>query len=344
MGSLWLSIKKIDSLENALLSTLAILISFCFIDAYYGPFKREHIILIIAAQSIGGIYLTGSNRIRFLTSFKFSTLILCLCIVAFLAQYHITILVLSIIWLAFNITYCFRFFPKNAGDLIIPASLIFFFVLSSGKNEIEYVSFTFIGCVIGSLCQLFFALFLLLYKKTRKPQRTFPNSSITTNQSKSTHSLKLNNEEIFYSIRLAVMLLIGIYISEYSSLKHSYWIPFSIVVLSRISLQVTHKRILSRIGGTLLGCIIAYLIFSIQLPKSFLFCLIVIVNGMFVFYLRRNYAVATFYITLFVLLQSCYEETLDLKMTLERFCFTVLSGVLVFGFSYVEPKLFYQKT
>jgi len=62
-----------------------------------------------------------------------------------------------------------------------------------------------------------------------------------------------------HGLRLALALAIATLISESTGLRHQYWLPMSVVWMSRVDLSITVERVLHRVLGTILGLLVVLL-------------------------------------------------------------------------------------
>lgn len=107
-----------------------------------------------------------------------------------------------------------------------------------------------------------------------------------------------------HAIRLAVCVVMGIAIGRAFDIQRSYWIPMTVALVLKPDFNSTFSRGVQRIGGTLVGLLLATGLFHLLAPGA---VLLVALVGAFVFLLRcfgpANYGVfATAVSALIVLL------------------------------------------
>jgi uncharacterized membrane protein YccC len=131
-----------------------------------------------------------------------------------------------------------------------------------------------------------------------------------------------------FTARLGVLLMIGVGIFEYWRIPRGYWVPLTIVVVLQPDYGSTRLRAAQRLLGTLVGGTLASLLLWLKLPALGLLAAIALTIFGFSYFLRKNYAVAVFYITLLIVLLTETSGTLTLQFTLERLLATMAGGAM----------------
>ncbi|WP_438482181.1 FUSC family protein [Oleiharenicola lentus] len=128
--------------------------------------------------------------------------------------------------------------------------------------------------------------------------------------------------------RLTVIQLIGVGIFKYFNLQHGYWLPLTVLVVLQPDYGSTRLRASQRLIGTLAGSVVASGVLWLSLPPGVLFVAMAATMFGFAFWLKRNYSIAVFFITLFVVLITEISTKVTLAFTLERLAATASGGVL----------------
>ena len=121
---------------------------------------------------------------------------------------------------------------------------------------------------------------------------------------------------------------------------HDYWVLLTIVVVLRGSLAQTLERRNHRVGGTLLGCVLAAGVLALHLPGWALLLLMTIAQAVAHAFAVRRYMVAAIGATVMGLVQAhMLGGGLNPAGELvERIADTLLGVALAWGFSYVLPS------
>ena len=94
-----------------------------------------------------------------------------------------------------------------------------------------------------------------LRKRVRSAARPFADAWLTVRS-----NLDASSPALRHALRLAVVLLIAATLERALPLNRSYWIPLTAVIVLRPDFATTFTRGMSRVGGTVLGAILAALI------------------------------------------------------------------------------------
>nr|WP_159063741.1 YccS family putative transporter [Thaumasiovibrio occultus] len=109
-----------------------------------------------------------------------------------------------------------------------------------------------------------------------------------------------------HGVRLAAALLAGYATIQLLNLERGYWILLTTLFVCQQSYSATRQRLRERITGTLLG-LLAGLPLLLLVPTMEGQLVFVVISGvMFFYYRQQRYAIATFFITLLVLL--CFNQ------------------------------------
>ncbi|MDB6094399.1 MAG: rane protein [Verrucomicrobia bacterium] len=128
--------------------------------------------------------------------------------------------------------------------------------------------------------------------------------------------------------RLGVLLMIGVGIFEYFKIDRGYWLPLTIVVVLQPDYGSTRLRAAQRLIGTLVGGTLASLLLWLKLPAVVLLVAIAATIFAFSYYLRKNYAIAVFFITLMIVLLTEASSRVTIHFTIERLLATAAGGIM----------------
>lgn len=131
--------------------------------------------------------------------------------------------------------------------------------------------------------------------------------------------------------RLAVLQLIGVALFKGFDLARGYWLPLTVMVVLQPDYGATRLRAGQRFLGTLAGSLVASGVLFLALPPQVLLIALAVTVAGFAFWLKRNYAIAVVFITLFVVLITERSAHLTLAFTAERLAATAAGGALALG-------------
>jgi len=138
-----------------------------------------------------------------------------------------------------------------------------------------------------------------------------------------------------YALRAAVAATVAMFIYKYFDIDHGYWLPFSVMIILQPYFGATFKKAMERIAGTLAGGLLGGMLLRVHAGmyiKEILLCFSFI---FMIYYLRRNYAIAAFIITLNLVLLFNLEAPVTPGLIITRALSTVGGAALaiVAGFA-----------
>lgn len=131
-----------------------------------------------------------------------------------------------------------------------------------------------------------------------------------------------------YTARIIALTLIGVWAMKSLELRHGYWLPLTLLVVLQPDYGSTRARAAQRLVGTLAGSVLASLVLWLRPPFALLMGATAASAFGFGFFLRRSYAVAVVFITLFVVVLTESLGPATLELTVERFGDTLAGGLL----------------
>ncbi len=112
----------------------------------------------------------------------------------------------------------------------------------------------------------------------------------------------INTFTFRYALRSAIAATAALFVSKWFDIDHGFWLPFSLMIVIQPYFGATFKKAVQRIAGTLLGVIggsaLLYLPERWYVQDSILFVTFILM----VYYVRKNYTISAFFITLNLLL------------------------------------------
>lgn len=131
-----------------------------------------------------------------------------------------------------------------------------------------------------------------------------------------------------YTARLAVLMMLGVVVFKAGALPHGYWLPFTMIVVMQPDYGSTRQRVAQRVLGTLGGSILASALLWLHLPLAVLMLATTATVFTFGYLVRRNYAAAVFFVTLFIVLLTEADGPVTIAFTVERLASTLAGGAL----------------
>lgn len=141
-----------------------------------------------------------------------------------------------------------------------------------------------------------------------------------------------------HAIRLGLLIMVATAIAEVANVNHAYWLPLTVAWVTRPDLAGTAEKVVSRIGGTLLGLIAfgaVVLLFGSSQPVM----LAVFAVGMFlaISWFPANYSVCIIAVTAFLLALLSLDFPDVTELIEPRMVETVAGGLLVLFVAWAWP-------
>jgi uncharacterized membrane protein YccC len=131
-----------------------------------------------------------------------------------------------------------------------------------------------------------------------------------------------------FTTRVTVMTMLGVAVFKIANWPHGYWLPLTMIIVMQPDYGSTRLRAAQRVLGTLAGSVAASLFLWWQLPFGVIAGACGVTVFGFGFFLKRNYAVAVFFITLVVVLLTEVHAPVTWLFTMERLGATFFGGAL----------------
>jgi hypothetical protein len=131
--------------------------------------------------------------------------------------------------------------------------------------------------------------------------------------------------------RAVVLEMFGVAVFKHFDLSRGYWLPLTVLVVMQPDYGTTRLRAGQRAIGTIVGSLAASAFLWLNLPPAAVFVAMAVTMFFFAFWLKRNYAIAVGFITLFVVLITETSESVTIGFTVERTVATLAGVVLSLG-------------
>ncbi|PRY14200.1 fusaric acid resistance family protein [Pontibacter ummariensis] len=320
----------ISNTQNALFSAVVVVLAL-WLSNYYRLASLTGF-LVVAMLSVTGVNLKETFRARMTTAAQAALVLTGTVALAVVVKDSLLLSAFGVVVLAFSLGYWRRAFPMNWPDINIPAGVLFFMALAEPEVAAP-IGTTALG---GGVALVFQAVLSIAFR-----QRTRQGESSGEEQPKAAapegkpgNVFYLGPDLLIYCIELSILLVIGLLVYRLTGYAHGYWMPFTAIVVLQVSHTHTKKRIGERMIGTLIGCVIGSGLLLLHVNVLILTALIALNVFLFLYFVRKNYAVAVTFITIFVLLLLGSISREPLQIALERIAFTLAGGALTFMSSF----------
>lgn len=109
---------------------------------------------------------------------------------------------------------------------------------------------------------------------------------------------------------------------------HGYWIPFTTIIVSQPYFGATLKKGIERSIGTLAGIIVGSFLLLLPFPELSRLLIVFVSSVFLIYFLRRQYSIAAFFITLMLVGLLAIEPTFDVGLIYSRLFCTIIGSVL----------------
>lgn len=116
-------------------------------------------------------------------------------------------------------------------------------------------------------------------------------------------NISFRSGQFRHAVRVAAALLIGFFVSRIFNLgSHSYWVLMTIIIILKPSYSLARQKNIDRIGGTVIGGVISFLIIFFIKDATTMFVVVCFATVMACSMLRINYFVYAIGMTMMVIL------------------------------------------
>jgi len=145
----------------------------------------------------------------------------------------------------------------------------------------------------------------------------------------------LDNFNTRYALRSAVAAALALFVFKWFRIDHGYWLPFSVMIVIQPYFGATFKKAIDRVAGTVLGGLAASLLLQLPAGMHFKEGILFLTFILMVYYIKRKYSVAVFFITLNLVLLFHIEAAYSDRIMVTRALCTVGGALLavVSGFA-----------
>ena len=141
----------------------------------------------------------------------------------------------------------------------------------------------------------------------------------------------VNSQQFKYALRVAIVLCLGVFIYKFFDINHGYWIPLTIIIVIQPYYGATLKKGFERIVGTVAGIVVGGMLALIDLPHLFYVFLLIIVSFFIVYFIRHNYKVGVFFLTLMMVTLLHLSSMASWQLIAWRVLSTIIGAILAVG-------------
>ncbi|MBT1703333.1 FUSC family protein [Chryseosolibacter indicus] len=127
-------------------------------------------------------------------------------------------------------------------------------------------------------------------------------SSINFNLSLLKENLSFKSNQFKFALRITIAMLVGYLVSSLLSLSHTYWVLLTIITILKPGYNLSRKRNIKRVVGTLAGVLIAAGLLLITSNNTVLFILMVLSMLLAYSFLRIYYLAFVTCLTVYVII------------------------------------------
>ncbi len=137
-----------------------------------------------------------------------------------------------------------------------------------------------------------------------------------------------------HALRLGVSLSVGVIFYSITNLPMGYWVTLTIMLVLKPNLGGTLQRFFQRVGGTILGAVVAAMILAVIASKPVLDIMIVITVFFGVALIGFNYGYSVVFLSIFILLITDTSNSTGWQFAEVRVLNTLIGAGLAFGSHY----------
>ncbi|HEX6225458.1 MAG TPA: FUSC family membrane protein [Chryseolinea sp.] len=142
-------------------------------------------------------------------------------------------------------------------------------------------------------------------------------------------NLNLRSNNFRYAVRLTLAMAMGYLVSMFFAVSHTYWVLLTIVTILKPVYNVTRRRNIQRVTGTLAGVLVASGILYLVTNNTVLLVLLIICMLMAYSFLRINYLGFVIFLTTYVIITFHFLNPVEFKNLIGERLIDTLIGSLI---------------
>jgi len=140
--------------------------------------------------------------------------------------------------------------------------------------------------------------------------------------------INFSSDQFKYALRVSIGLCVAVFIFMFFHIDHGYWIALTMIIVIQPYYGATRKKGMERIIGTLAGVVLGGLIMLLPLPHEAFIILLVIVSFFVAYFLRNNYKVGVFFVTIMMVILMQLTQRGSMELIGWRILSTLIGAVL----------------
>jgi len=137
-----------------------------------------------------------------------------------------------------------------------------------------------------------------------------------------------NTNNARYALRSALAAGVGLFVYKLFEVDHGYWLPFTVLIVVQPYFTATIKKAIDRVIGTLVGGLVGGLLVRLPAAVYAKELMLFICFVFMVYYIRKQYSIAVFFVTVSVVLLFDVEEVINPMLIVTRALCTVSGAAL----------------
>jgi len=142
-------------------------------------------------------------------------------------------------------------------------------------------------------------------------------------------NLHLRSNNFRYAIRLTLAMVIGYVVSLFLAVSHAYWVLLTVVTILKPVYNVTRRRNIQRVIGTLGGVLAASIILFLVSNNTVLMILLIIFMLLAYSFLRINYLGFVIFLTIYLVITFHFLNPVEFKNLIGERLVDTLIGSLI---------------
>ncbi len=138
----------------------------------------------------------------------------------------------------------------------------------------------------------------------------------------------LNSLMFRFSVRTALAAGLALFVYQWFDIERGYWIPFTVLIVIQPYFGATFKKAIDRMAGTVIGGIVGGLISALPRALHLKEFVLFICAIFMVYFLRKRYSIAAFFITVSLVLLFAVEGEFNFNLLVIR-ALSTLGGALL---------------
>ncbi len=140
--------------------------------------------------------------------------------------------------------------------------------------------------------------------------------------------LNFDNLTLKYALRMSIAASLSYLIGVMYFPEHSYWLPLTTIIVTQPFFGATLRRGIERSIGTVAGVLLGGLLLALPHPEIMRYMLIFFGAVLMIYNLRKNYAWAAFFISLFLIGLMADNEQVSMALIVERILATIIGAAI----------------